>query len=106
VTAIRISLASAALLGLAPFALQLAPARGGAPLKNPSFEAGPDGWSVHVYGAPARVEADGRVVREGERSLRISASEPSDAALEQDITLRPGGCYRLTGWVRTRRAAA
>jgi alpha-N-arabinofuranosidase len=71
-------------------------------LRNPGFEAGLDGWSVHVYGAPSRVEADRQVVREGRQSLRIAATEPSDTALGQEITLQPGQWYRLSGWVRTR----
>jgi alpha-N-arabinofuranosidase len=71
-------------------------------LKNPGFEAGLRAWSVHVYGAPSRVEADREVVREGKQSLRISAAEPSDAALGQEVALEPGRWYRLSGWVRTR----
>jgi alpha-N-arabinofuranosidase len=71
-------------------------------LRNPGFEAGLDGWSVHVYGAPSRVEADREVVREGRQSLRIAAAEPSDTALGQEVALKPGQWYRLTGWVRTR----
>ena len=35
-------------------------------------------------------------------SLRISATEPSDVALGQNVRLKPGQLYRLSGWVRTR----
>jgi alpha-N-arabinofuranosidase len=71
-------------------------------LLNPGFESKLAGWSLHVYGARPTLGWDGRVVREGKQSLRISASEPSDTALGQEVRLRPGRCYRLSGWVRTR----
>jgi hypothetical protein len=72
-------------------------------LKNPGFEAKLDGWSLNVYGARPTVEADTSLFREGKQSLRISATEPSDTALGQEVRLRPARCYRLSGWVRTRR---
>ena len=71
-------------------------------LQNPSFEAGTAGWSLAVYGARPTVQADTRIRHGGKQSLRISAAEPSDTALGQDVRLRPGRCYRLGGWVRTR----
>jgi len=75
---------------------------GGGVLKNAGFESNLDGWSVHVYGAPAQVDRDSKVVHGGRYSLRVSASEPSDAALGQEVRLKPGQWYRLSGWVRTR----
>ena len=74
------------------------------PLRNPGFEAAKptEGWEVITYGARAEVASDDRDVREGRHALRISATEPSDTALGQEITLRGGGWYRLSGWVRTR----
>src|SRR5437868_5106886 len=77
--------------------------REAAPLTNPGFESKLDGWSVHVYGAQPKIEADTEVVHEGKQSLRISATELSDTALGQEVSLRPSRCYRLTGWVRTRK---
>jgi alpha-N-arabinofuranosidase len=71
-------------------------------LVNPSFEEGTDGWTTHVYGARPRVEADAAVVKDGKRSLRIAADALSDTALGQEVVLRPGRCYCLRGWVRTR----
>src|SRR5271166_2069653 len=73
-----------------------------ADLKNAGFEAGADGWSVTTYGAQPVVEKDARVVHKGKQSLRISAAEPSDTALAQEVRLQPGQLYRLSGWVRTR----
>ena len=72
-------------------------------LRNPGFESAStiDGWSIMVYGPRARVETDTAIAREGRQSLRVSASEPSDAALGQEVTLRPRGWYRFIGWVRT-----
>jgi len=73
-------------------------------LDNPGFEQSPvtAGWDGHVYGAQPQLEPDAQVFREGRCSLRISATEPSDTALGQEITLKPGQWYRLTGWVKTR----
>jgi alpha-N-arabinofuranosidase len=71
-------------------------------LKNPGFEAGLDGWSLHAYGAKPVAEKDAEVVHGGKHSLRVSASEPSDTALGQEVRLTPGRLYRLSGWVRTR----
>ncbi len=72
------------------------------PLKNPGFEAKLEDWSLVVHGAQPTIEADAQVVHEGKQSLRISAAEPSDTALGQEVQLRPGRCYCLSGWVRTR----
>src|SRR5690242_18009491 len=74
----------------------------GGPLTNPGFEDGRDGWELTVYGARPTVEKDDKVVHGGKHSLRVSAAEPSDAALGQEVRLKPGQLYRLTGWVRTR----
>jgi alpha-N-arabinofuranosidase len=70
-------------------------------LKNPGFEDKLDGWEVHTYGAPSLVESDAQITHEGKQSLRISAQEPSDTALGQDLLLKPCRWYRFTGWVRT-----
>jgi alpha-N-arabinofuranosidase len=45
---------------------------------------------------------DDTIRHEGKQSLRISAAEPSDTALGQEVQLRAGRLYRLSGWVRTR----
>jgi alpha-L-arabinofuranosidase len=71
-------------------------------LQNPGFEGKLEGWSRTVYGAPSTIEPDDKIVHKGKQSLRISAGEPSDTALGQEVQLRPGRYYRLSGWVRTR----
>jgi alpha-N-arabinofuranosidase len=71
-------------------------------INNPGFEAGLQGWSVHVYGSQPKIELDKQQRHAGRQSLRISASDPSDTALGQEVVLRPGRWYRFTGWVRTR----
>jgi alpha-N-arabinofuranosidase len=90
-------------LALGPL-LALAPAARAADgaLTNPGFEDGSDGWALTVYGARPVVEKDAAVVHGGKHSLRVSAAEPSDAALSQEVRLTPGRLYRLSGWVRTR----
>src|SRR5207248_1692951 len=64
-------------------------------LKNPGFEDKLDGWEIHTYGAASQVEADAEVAHEGKHSLRISAAEPSDTALGQEVLLKPGRWYRF-----------
>ena len=71
-------------------------------LQNAGFESGQDGWALQVYGAKPTIETDEQIVHEGKRSLRITAADPSDTALSQELRLKPGQLYRLSGWVRTR----
>jgi alpha-N-arabinofuranosidase len=73
-------------------------------LMNPGFESPSflEGWAVVTYGAKAKVEPDRKVVQEGQQALRVSAEEPSDTALGQELRLQPGRWYRFRGWVRTR----
>ena len=73
------------------------------PLVNGGFEAEtlPEGWTLHVYGAPPTVTLDGSVQHAGKKSLRVSADAPSDTAFGQELQLKPGQWYRLKGWVRT-----
>ncbi len=72
-------------------------------LRNRGFESATplDAWQVVTYGAAAKVGPDRTIVHEGRQSLRINATEPSDTALGQEVTLRPRGWYRFNGWVRT-----
>ena len=75
----------------------------GVPLINAGFESREvhQGWTLHVYGARPNVALDTAIRREGRQSLRITAGAPSDTALGQEVKLRSGRWYRLTGWVRT-----
>ena len=82
----------------AAFALQAADL-----LTNANFEeANPtNGWEVNVYGAPPRLELDSQVAHGGKQALRVSALDPSDTALAQDVTLNPTQWYRFSAWIRT-----
>src|SRR6516162_6248391 len=80
-----------------------ADAKDAALVRNPGFESKLDGWSPHVFGARPTIEVDAQVKHEGKQSLRIETTEPSDVALSQEVGLKPGRCYRFTGWVRTRK---
>ena len=73
-------------------------------IENPSFEAPSpsEGWQVVTYGAKAEVVADDHEPSDGRQSLRVSATEPSDTALGQDVALKPSRWYRFKGSVRTR----
>jgi alpha-L-arabinofuranosidase len=78
--------------------------RAGEGLQNGGFEGDPPtrDWTVHVFGAQPKIAADPDGAREGRQSLLISSTEPSDAALGQNLLLPPGRLYRLRGWIRTR----
>jgi alpha-N-arabinofuranosidase len=71
------------------------------PIRNATFERGSADWEVHVYGAKPIVARDDQVKHAGPGSLRVSAAQPSDTALGQEILLSPRQWYRFTGWVRT-----
>ncbi len=71
-------------------------------VKNRGFEDGLDRWETSVSGASSTIDFDAGVVREGRQSLRVTATEPSDTAFGQEVMLKPGQAYRLSGWVRTR----
>lgn len=62
----------------------------------------PGSFTLAVYGAPPQIAADTGVFAGGRQSLRVSATQPSDTAIAQDVTVRPGGVYRFSGRVRTR----
>ena len=72
-------------------------------LQNTGFESAVlhEGWTVHVYGAQPKLALDRTVFHEGRQALRVSAQTLSDTAFGQEVQLRPGRWYRLTGWVRT-----
>jgi alpha-N-arabinofuranosidase len=72
------------------------------PIRNTSFDRGAEDWEAHVYGAPAAVLRDDQIRHSASGSLRVSATEPSDAALGQEISLAPRQWYRFAGWIRTR----
>ncbi|HLW67139.1 MAG TPA: alpha-L-arabinofuranosidase C-terminal domain-containing protein [Gemmataceae bacterium] len=74
-------------------------------LKNPDFANKLESWSLTAYGAKPALEFDTKIIHGSKQSLHISASEPSDAAISQDVRLQPGGCYRFSGFVRTRQLA-
>src|SRR5216683_8225577 len=73
-------------------------------IRNAGFESAlvQEDWEKTVYGAASRIELDTQVARQGNQSLRVTATDPSDAALGQEITLRPARWYHLSGWVKTR----
>ncbi len=71
-------------------------------LKNAGFEEGLECWETYIQGARPTIDFDASVVWEGRRSLRVTATEPSDTAFGQEVMLKPGHSYRLSGWVRTR----
>lgn len=78
-------------------------AQGQSPLANPGFENEPAaaGWETVTYGAKPAVLLDRSVHHEGTASLKITATQPSDTALAQEITLHPKSWYRASAWVRT-----
>ncbi len=71
-------------------------------IKNQGFENGLEGWQVFNIGPRAGFEFDTDVAREGRQSLRVTVAHPTDTGCYQEIMLKLGHWYRLTGWVRTR----
>jgi len=74
-------------------------------LANPSFELGtgaaPDAWQANAYNPSAAFLWDNRTARQGRRSVRISATQPNDASVIQNVTnLIAGKNYELCGWVK------
>ena len=76
-----------------------------ADLRNGGFESREalDGWQLVTYGPPASVTLDVETVHHGRSSLRVSAEEPTDTALGQDLALTPSQWYRFSGWIKTQR---
>ncbi len=74
------------------------------PLVNGDFESAAlhEGWSIHVCGARPTVTNDTTVAHGGRQSLKVDADKPTDTAFGQEVQLKPGHWYRLTGWVKTR----
>lgn len=70
-------------------------------IRNSSFEATLDDWSINIYGAKSEVVLDREVKHGGDSSLRIASPALSDTAVGQELQLKPGQNYRLTGWVKT-----
>jgi alpha-N-arabinofuranosidase len=77
--------------------------RSGSALLNPSFEAdrSTEGWRVVSHAGQAEFILDDQQSHQGRQSLRITAGEPSDTALGQEVTLHPNRWYQFTGWVKT-----
>ena len=59
------------------------------------------GWEVTTYGAQPSFTLDAAKSNSGQTALVISAQEPSDTALAQEVTLKPKHWYRFSAWVRT-----
>jgi membrane associated rhomboid family serine protease len=69
-------------------------------LKNRGFEKGIEGWTP--CGPATQIVVDTEVVHEGRQALRLTAPQPADIGCYQDVMLKPGQWYLLSGWVRTR----
>ncbi len=71
-------------------------------LEEIGLEGLPAGFGKAIYGAQPAIGFDRTVFKDGRQSMKISADRPSDAAVAQDVPVKPGGIYRFSGWVRTR----
>ncbi len=71
-------------------------------LVNAGFEAPRllDGWEIVTHGARVDIAIDSKEVHEGRQSIRLTASEASDTALGQEVSLNPSRWYQFTGWVK------
>ena len=110
----RSLIAAALRLTLLPAVLLALPASGDALPVNPGFESGaagrlPDGWSELARGVSTggSVALDEAVFRGGKRSLRIDHAVPGETVVASEaLTLKVGRVYRLSGWIKTRKASS
>ena len=66
----------------------------------------PEGWKRRDYGRkPGNAGAEWKVVADahsGKTALRCASRDDADTSFFQDVPLKPGATYRLSGWVKTR----
>jgi alpha-N-arabinofuranosidase len=92
------------LAAIAPVAAQ-SPARNllrNAGLEEVGADGLPAGFTKAIYGAQPVIAYDAGVKKEGRQSMRVSADQPSDTAVAQDVEVKPGAAYCFSGWIRTR----
>lgn len=72
-------------------------------VRNGSFEeaGAPEAWDVMVVGRAPTIVQDSAIFKEGQESVRLTATSPTLAAVAQTIAVEPGRVYHLQGWVRT-----
>ena len=61
---------------------------GGGLLANPGFEAKLDGWSVHVYGARPKIDADADVFHEGAERFALEQREDVGDRVKRQVRHR------------------
>ena len=92
-------------------ALAVTPVHAASLLINGSFdESGPDGeagapkgWEVMVLGTAPTVIQDAKIRKDGKYAIRMSASLPTLAGVQQVADVEAGKSYVLRGWVKTDR---
>lgn len=103
-------LSAAILFGLAGVTASSTQTLTNAALSNPGFEDVNvlGAWKTWIYkdGADPTIQADTSEVKQGTRSLLIDATDPSDVALGQVVTLPPLSVWRVKAWVKTDKLVA
>ncbi len=102
----RMSISDIALLtGALLIAVGVAAASAGENLvSNPAFDEingdQPRGWETHTWfgEGDCALVAEGR---DGSHAVRISSTGGGDLGWRQTVAVKPGGVYRLSGWIRT-----
>jgi len=69
-------------------------------LRNAGFVDKLEHWETTVYGAQPEMRIEVDVARKS-RALKIASRAPSDTAVAQEVDLKPGRFYRLSGRLRT-----
>ena len=81
---------------VAAFALQ------SSAIVNGDFRDGTSAWTHATYGAEPQIVVAPTGGPDGRPALSISSDAPTDTAVSQDVTVRPGALYRFSGLVQTR----
>jgi hypothetical protein len=71
---------------------------------NPGFELGsdfPNGWNTDYSGGPQPIYTWDSQAFVGTRSVKIDASEVTDARFIQEINVQPNTLYRVSGYIKT-----
>ncbi len=71
-------------------------------LKNGDFHRGMDGWRFAAWeDRVAKAEIDTEAAPFGRKCVRVTQPNPTDSSLSQEVSLKPGRRYRLSGWIKT-----
>ncbi|RFC47785.1 MAG: Type 1 glutamine amidotransferase (GATase1/Cytochrome c, mono- and diheme variants) [Verrucomicrobia bacterium] len=81
-------------------------------LEKTGADGFPEGWKRRDYGGPPKAEGnktaewqllpDQKQAHSGKAALRCLTKSDADTSFYQDVPLKPGATYRLSGWVKAK----